>query len=132
MRKPALHWQILIAIGLAVIVGLLVKSGTTDEFAPNIFGVPFVSIFDYIGTLFLNALKMIIVPLITSGFCDRARPTITSLLEEPLLVKYGFVNGQTLREAYQLCCAGKRPLPPLNYAIGLEVWLRRMSGEEAP
>ena len=67
MRKPALHWQILIAIGLAVVVGSLVKSGTTDEFAPNIFGVPFVSIFDYIGTLFLNALKMIIVPLITSS-----------------------------------------------------------------
>ena len=67
MRKLALHWQILIAIGLAVVVGSLVKSGTTDEFAPNIFGVPFVSIFDYIGTLFLNGLKMIIVPLITSS-----------------------------------------------------------------
>ena len=67
MRKLALHWQILIAIVLAVIVGSLVKSGTTDDFAPNIFGVPFVSIFDYIGQLFLNALKMIIVPLITSS-----------------------------------------------------------------
>ncbi|MEJ2275282.1 MAG: cation:dicarboxylase symporter family transporter, partial [Woeseiaceae bacterium] len=67
MRKIALHWQILIAIGLAVIVGSLVKSGTTDDFAPNIFGVPFVAIFDYIGTLFLNGLKMIIVPLITSS-----------------------------------------------------------------
>ena len=67
MRKLALHWQILIAIGLAVLVGSLVKSGTTDEFAPNIFGVPFVAIFDYIGTLFLNGLKMIIVPLITSS-----------------------------------------------------------------
>ena len=67
MRKLALHWQILIAIVLAVIVGSMVKSGTTDAFAPNIFGVPFVSIFDYIGTMFLNALKMIIVPLITSS-----------------------------------------------------------------
>ena len=67
MRKLALHWQILIAIVLAVIVGSVVKSNTTDTFAPNIFGVPFVPIFDYVGTIFLNALKMIIVPLITSS-----------------------------------------------------------------
>src|SRR5210317_1996237 len=67
MRKLALHWQILIAIILAVIVGSMVKSGTTDDFAPNIFGVSFVAIFDYVGSLFLNALKMIIVPLITSS-----------------------------------------------------------------
>ncbi|MGI9233410.1 MAG: dicarboxylate/amino acid:cation symporter [Woeseiaceae bacterium] len=67
MRKLALHWQILIAIGLAVVVGTAVKSGTTDDFAPNIFGVPFVAIFDYIGEIFLNGLKMIIVPLITSS-----------------------------------------------------------------
>jgi Na+/H+-dicarboxylate symporter len=67
MRKLALHWQILIAIVLAVIVGSFVKANTTDTFAPNIFGVPFVAIFDYVGTMFLNALKMIIVPLITSS-----------------------------------------------------------------
>jgi Na+/H+-dicarboxylate symporter len=67
MRKLALHWQILIAIVLAVIVGSMVKSGTTDDFAPNVFGVSFVAMFDYIGSLFLNALKMIIVPLITSS-----------------------------------------------------------------
>ena len=52
---------------MAVIVGSMVKSGTTDDFAPNIFGVSFVAMFDYIGSLFLNALKMIIVPLITSS-----------------------------------------------------------------
>jgi Na+/H+-dicarboxylate symporter len=67
MRKLALHWQILIAIVLAMIVGLSVRSGTTDTVTPNLFGVSFVAIFDYIGTLFLNALKMIIVPLITSS-----------------------------------------------------------------
>ena len=67
MRKLALHWQILIAIVLAVIVGSFVKANTTDTFAPNIFSVPFVAIFDYVGTMFLNALKMIIVPLITSS-----------------------------------------------------------------
>jgi Na+/H+-dicarboxylate symporter len=67
MRKLALHWQILIAIVLAVIVGSYIKSATTADFAPNMFGVPFVSIFDYIGSMFLNGLKMIIVPLITSS-----------------------------------------------------------------
>ena len=67
MRKLALHWQILIAIVLAVIAGTAVKSGTTPDFEPNIFGVRFVVIFDYIGEIFLNGLKMIIVPLITSS-----------------------------------------------------------------
>lgn len=67
MRKLALHWQILIAIGLAVLAGLLVRSGTTPEYSPGILGVPFVTVFDYIGEIFLNALKMIIVPLITSS-----------------------------------------------------------------
>ncbi len=67
MRKLALHWQILIAIGLAVFVGTWVRSYTTDDVTPGLLGVPYVTMFDYIGTLFLNALKMIIVPLITSS-----------------------------------------------------------------
>jgi Na+/H+-dicarboxylate symporter len=56
-----LHWQILIALLLAVFVGWLVSPET------SIFGVSFVSIFDFVGKLFLNALKMIIVPLIVSS-----------------------------------------------------------------
>ena len=36
MRKLALHWQILIAIGLAVVVGSWVRSYTTDDFMPNL------------------------------------------------------------------------------------------------
>jgi Na+/H+-dicarboxylate symporter len=67
MRKLALHWQILIAIVLAVVAGLAVRAGTTEDFAPNLFGVSFLAIFDYIGEIFLNGLKMIIVPLITSS-----------------------------------------------------------------
>lgn len=62
MRKLALHWQILIAIVLAAIVGGLVGDETT------LFGnVRFVDLFAFFGTLFLNALKMIIVPLVTSS-----------------------------------------------------------------
>jgi proton glutamate symport protein len=67
MRKLALHWQILIAIGLAIAAGYAVNLSSSDSFTPNVFGVSFVSIFVYIGELFLNALKMIIVPLITSS-----------------------------------------------------------------
>ncbi|MDG2107467.1 MAG: dicarboxylate/amino acid:cation symporter [Woeseiaceae bacterium] len=68
MRKLALHWQILIAIAMAFIAGLWIfniKETTGNQ--PDVFGVEFIVIFDYIGTLFLNALKMIIVPLITSS-----------------------------------------------------------------
>ncbi len=66
MRKLALHWQILIAIGLAFSVGLWIFY-TTKSTGEQPFGVNFIAGFDYIGTLFLNALKMIIVPLITSS-----------------------------------------------------------------
>jgi len=68
MRKLALHWQILIAIIVAGLFGMLIfnhRIATGNE--ASIFGIPWISIFDYIGTLFLNALRMIIVPLITSS-----------------------------------------------------------------
>ena len=61
MRKLALHWQILIAIVAAGIAGSLVGTETA------IAGVAVTGVFDFIGTLFLNALKMLIVPLITSS-----------------------------------------------------------------
>jgi Na+/H+-dicarboxylate symporter len=56
-----LHWQILIALVLAVIAGLL----TGQEAA--LFGVVFYDVYVFIGTLFLNALKMLIVPLVASS-----------------------------------------------------------------
>jgi len=56
-----LHWQILIALVLAVIAGYLSgKEGT-------LLGVVLYQVYAFIGTLFLNALKMIIVPLIMSS-----------------------------------------------------------------
>ena len=67
MRKLALHWQILIAIVLAGIAGSIVKQYTTEALTPSLLGVSFVSMFEYVGAIFLNALKMIIVPLITSS-----------------------------------------------------------------
>jgi len=68
MRKLALHWQILIAIVLAFAAGLWIfEVKETSGAHPGVFGVEFVTMFSYIGTLFLNALRMIIVPLITSS-----------------------------------------------------------------
>ncbi|MEE8059889.1 MAG: dicarboxylate/amino acid:cation symporter [Pseudomonadales bacterium] len=61
MKNLALHWQILIAIIAAAIAGML--TGTDGE----IFGVSFYAMYAFAGTLFLNALKMIIVPLILSS-----------------------------------------------------------------
>jgi Na+/H+-dicarboxylate symporter len=56
-----LHWQILIALVLAVAVGSLTRG--TDE----VFGVQWLAVYTFVGALFLNALKMIIVPLIVSS-----------------------------------------------------------------
>jgi len=56
-----LHWQILIALILAVFAGL--AAGENGA----LFGVTFYSVFGFLGTLFLNALKMLIVPLIASS-----------------------------------------------------------------
>lgn len=56
-----LHWQILLAIVLAVVVGSALEPhhGVGD--------FHFYDLFEFLGTLFLNALKMIVVPLIVSS-----------------------------------------------------------------
>lgn len=59
--KIKLHWQILIALTLAVIAGF--ASGKDGA----IFGITFLSIYSFIGSIFLQALKMLIVPLIASS-----------------------------------------------------------------
>ncbi|HHT00962.1 MAG TPA: dicarboxylate/amino acid:cation symporter [Thiomicrospira sp.] len=59
--KLALHWQILIALVLAAAMGAY--SGTEG----TIMGIHWLAIYTFIGTLFLNALKMIVVPLVVSA-----------------------------------------------------------------
>ncbi|NRB38471.1 MAG: dicarboxylate/amino acid:cation symporter [Pseudomonadales bacterium] len=59
--KLALHWQILIAIVLATITGLSINVDT------ELFGVSLLSAFTFVGKLFLNALKMLIVPLVMAS-----------------------------------------------------------------
>ncbi|MGD8927152.1 MAG: dicarboxylate/amino acid:cation symporter [Thioalkalispiraceae bacterium] len=61
MPKIKLHWQILIAIILAIWVGSLTDKDTT------FLGIHLLSLFDFLGSLFMNALKMIIVPLIVAS-----------------------------------------------------------------
>ena len=61
MFKLKLHWQILIGLCLAVVAGIITGKDA------SIFGITYFSIYSFIGTMFLNALKMIIVPLIVSS-----------------------------------------------------------------
>lgn len=61
VKKIALHWQILIALLLAVLTGVFVDESST------VFGIPVLSILIFTGTLFLNALKMLIVPLVMAS-----------------------------------------------------------------
>ncbi len=59
--RLALHWQILIALVLAVVAGLV---GGPDA---SLFGFKLVPAYGFLGGLFLNALKMLIVPLIAAS-----------------------------------------------------------------
>ena len=59
--KLKLHWQILISLVLAVLAGYL--SGTEG----TLLGIKLYAVYTFIGALFMNALKMIIVPLIISS-----------------------------------------------------------------
>jgi proton glutamate symport protein len=59
--KLKLHWQILIALVLGMGAGWWAGEDGA------VFGLRAYSAFDFVGSLFLNALKMIIVPLIMSS-----------------------------------------------------------------
>jgi hypothetical protein len=60
----ALHWQIMIAIGAAFVFGSL--------FGTEIDGFSLLSIYEFVGGMFLDALKMLIVPLIMSSIISGA------------------------------------------------------------
>lgn len=61
MKKLALHWQILIGLLLAVLLGVFFDEGT------EVFGVPLTLALGFLGDLFLRALKMLVIPLIVSS-----------------------------------------------------------------
>ncbi len=56
----ALHWKILIALFLGALAGYLSGDAT-------VFGTSLISVYEFLGQLFLNGLKMLIVPLIASS-----------------------------------------------------------------
>lgn len=60
-KKKKSPWTVIIAIILAVVIGPL--TGTTS----GIFGITFYSIYDLIGKLFINALMLVVVPLVSSS-----------------------------------------------------------------
>ncbi|MBT4880428.1 MAG: dicarboxylate/amino acid:cation symporter [Alphaproteobacteria bacterium] len=61
MFRLKLHWQILLAITLGAVAGWI----TGREW--NLFGLSFYDIYDFFGTLFLNALRMLVIPLIVTS-----------------------------------------------------------------
>jgi len=61
VRGLKLHWQILIAIVLACLAGSLTGRDA------GLLGVTYYQAYDFLGTLFLNALQMIVVPLIMAS-----------------------------------------------------------------
>lgn len=74
MKKLALHWKILIALILAFIIGLWANFSTESQ--PNkpewFLNIHYFS--SFFGALFLNALKMLVIPLVmTSIICGVAK-----------------------------------------------------------
>lgn len=57
-----LHWQILLSLTLATLFGAFILPSTGEGFSMN-----FVSFCQFLGKLFMNALKMVIVPLIVAS-----------------------------------------------------------------
>jgi len=62
--KWKLHWQILAALLLAFTLGLTINLANLQE---SVGAGLLVQFCDFIGTLFLNALKMIVVPLVAAS-----------------------------------------------------------------
>ena len=60
-KKKKSPWLVFAAIVLAIFIGSW--AGTHKE----IFGITFYSVFDIVGNLFINALKLIVVPLVASS-----------------------------------------------------------------
>ncbi len=64
IRRIAFHWQILIAIVLSILIATVIKMTGSQNAA---FTIKLLDIFHFFGQLFMNALKMIIVPVIISS-----------------------------------------------------------------
>lgn len=81
MRKLALHWKILIGMAIGVVLGLAAVTGGFNEFIQD-WVKPF-------GTIFINLLKLIAVPLILVSLIDG----ISNLTD---LTKLSRIGGKTI------------------------------------
>ena len=78
-----LHWQVLIALGLAILAGSATQADTL------LAGISPLALYDFLGSLFLNALKMLIVPLIVASI-------IAGLANNQGTAGLGRLGGKTL------------------------------------
>ena len=115
----ALHWQILIALLLALVVGLLVSPSI------SLFGISLLSVLTFFGTLFLNALKMLIVPLVVSSIIVgmmELKPESLGRLGSKTLIYYASTSlvaimiGLVVVNAFQPCISDGVPVKDI---IGL-------------
>jgi Na+/H+-dicarboxylate symporter len=60
--KWPLHWQIMLSLCMAVLFGAWILPSASESFSSG-----FIGFCQFIGTLFMNALKMVIVPLIVAS-----------------------------------------------------------------
>lgn len=61
LKKSSLLIQVLIAIALALLIGGLSRPDS------ELFGIPYIKLFGFLGQLFLNALTLLVVPLVGSS-----------------------------------------------------------------
>ena len=74
MKKLALHWKILIALLLAFSIGLWANLTTESAIEKPTWFENLHYFSNFIGSLFLNALKMVVIPLVmTSIICGVAK-----------------------------------------------------------
>ncbi|HUD01002.1 MAG TPA: dicarboxylate/amino acid:cation symporter [Rhabdochlamydiaceae bacterium] len=64
LKKSSLLIQVLIAIALAMVIGGLSNPDS------QVFGVPYIKLFGFLGQLFLNALTLLVVPLVGASIVN--------------------------------------------------------------
>lgn len=90
-KKIALHWQIIVALILAVTFALIFSITKTDN---TPFALGAIAICTFIGQLFMNALKMIVIPIIVSS-------VVCGMFSMGNTKGLGRLSGKTI--AYYIC-----------------------------
>lgn len=132
------HWWVLFALVLAVPAGLLISPEVSWH------GIRPFAVYDFLGSLFLRALKMLVVPLIASaviGAVAGARSGIGGLGARAMaffigssflavltglffvnLIHPGIVDGAPARELVGLSASSSEVLGGLSRASGSDLW----------